>query len=163
MSRQKLENTIYLFEHIDQQLADRFWSKVDMSGNCWLWMGGKTSRGYGNFSVGPAESRKLFMTHRVALALSGETDIAGMEVCHHCDNPSCVRPEHLFIGTKSDNMRDMRNKGRGNTRWDTCKQGHSLTDEANIYSYPDGRRICKTCNRDRYRASKAGAEGSDVA
>ena len=149
----------YLMEHINQKLADRFWSKVDTSGDCWLWTASKAVNGYGTFSVGPAGTRQLFMAHRVALAFSGTLDIAGMEVCHHCDTPACVRPEHLFIGTKSDSMQDMRSKGRGKGLQSTCKRGHSLSDQANTYVY-GSQRVCIACQRYRYRASRG--EGGDA-
>ena len=92
-------------------LADRFWSKVDKTADCWLWTAGTNGR-YGQFFV----SKKLrhFYAHRMAFMLAnGITDLPGHDlVCHHCDNPLCVRPDHLFLGDQSDNILDAVKKGR---------------------------------------------------
>lgn len=87
----------------------RFWSRVDRSGECWLWTGctGKTSP-YGVVRWGSIQT----CAHRVAFILSGGTFDAGPFVLHTCDNPLCCRPNHLFSGTQLDNTRDCQNKGR---------------------------------------------------
>lgn len=86
----------------------RFWSKVieDESG-CWLWQGGR-AHGYGTFGI----SGKTVRAHRIAYLWAHGTIPDGLEICHHCDVRNCVRPDHLFAGTRSDNMWDMSNKGR---------------------------------------------------
>lgn len=86
----------------------RFESKVDRSGDCHLWMGSKNPEGYGNFHA----NGKLDKAHRYAYRLAnGDFDTA-LYVCHTCDNPSCVNPDHLFLGTQTKNMHDMMSKGR---------------------------------------------------
>lgn len=102
-------------------LAERFWPKVDKNGPvaphrpelgpCWMWTGGTDKKGYGRISIGRRSSGGMVVAHRVAFLLEHGR---WPEPCalHHCDNPSCVRPEHLFEGTKSDNMRDCARKGR---------------------------------------------------
>jgi hypothetical protein len=88
---------------------DRFWSKVDKSGECWLWTKAHMKNGYGEtFANG-----HVLYTHRVAYELTYGSVPDGLFVCHRCDNPGCVRPDHLFAGTHTDNMRDMIAKGRG--------------------------------------------------
>jgi hypothetical protein len=85
-------------------LIERFWSKVDKTENCWEWTGALTPNGYGRLAHEGA--------HRVAYRLTyGDFD-QGLFVCHRCDNPKCVRPDHLFLGTQFDNMRDCSTKGR---------------------------------------------------
>ena len=95
---------------LTEKQRERFMSKVTIEENCWVWGGSKNSSGYGYFSV----NNKTFSSHRVSyFTFRGEIG-KGLYVCHMCDNPSCVRPSHLFIGTASANMRDMFNKGRCN-------------------------------------------------
>ena len=90
-------------------LEERFWAKVEKSDGCWLWVGGKTSAGYGAMAAGP-EGVKL--AHVVSWELHNGPVPDGTEVCHDCDTPPCVRPDHLFLGTHIDNMRDMVSKDR---------------------------------------------------
>lgn len=93
----------------DEKFVDRFWSKVDRTGDCWLWTAHIKPQGYGQFTV----ARGVFFgAHQVAYALTGGPIPAGMSVCHRCDNPPCVNPEHLFLGSQSDNAFDMLRKGR---------------------------------------------------
>lgn len=91
-------------------IEHRFWSKVDKSHDCWEWTAHRTHDGYGRFTLRHGVPR---MAHRVAYELTHGTIPDGLLVCHRCDNPACVRPAHLFLGTNNDNMRDMVAKGRG--------------------------------------------------
>lgn len=97
-------------------IAARFWAKVKKGSGCWEWQAAVARYGYGKFlwrkSAGVAE----FLTaHRAAWRLEHGEIPLGMFVCHHCDNPPCVRPEHLFLGTRTDNTNDMVRKGRAAT------------------------------------------------
>jgi HNH endonuclease len=87
---------------------DDFWSRVQKGENCWVWLGGKSVGGYGKASW---ENRTV-AAHRLAWELTFGAIPKGLLVCHHCDNPPCVRPDHLFLGTPLANTRDMWNKGR---------------------------------------------------
>lgn len=82
----------------------------DPSSGCWLWTGAMHSNGYGLMSTGSRNS--LVRAHRLALELAGVAVPAGMDVCHRCDTPPCVNPSHLFVGSRLDNMRDAKRKGR---------------------------------------------------
>lgn len=88
----------------------RFWKRVDRRSDdeCWPWTGSAMVKGYGVLSV---EGRQIG-THRISWELYNGPIPSGMLVCHHCDNPPCVNPAHLFLGTYSDNAKDKSVKGR---------------------------------------------------
>lgn len=88
----------------------RFWAKVARAGpdECWLWTAGKSDSGYGVFGVGKATDK----ASRISWRLERGPIPEGMHVLHRCDNPPCVNPAHLFLGTNDDNVRDMLEKGR---------------------------------------------------
>ena len=89
-------------------LADRFWSKVDKSADCWVWTAHRDHNGYGRFQIDDYPR----IAHRIAWELSYGLIPNGLWVLHRCDNPPCVRPEHLFLGTAADNYLDARSKNR---------------------------------------------------
>jgi len=93
----------------DDEFYSRFFSQVSKSdGGCWLWTGCKSNRGYGLLT----RRRKVFRSHRISYELTYGKIPSGLYVLHTCDVPSCVNPDHLFLGTQKDNMRDMALKGR---------------------------------------------------
>lgn len=89
--------------------ATPFWDRVDTSGSCWVWTGACNRKGYGEYHF----NGKARRAHRVSWELTYGPIPEGLIVCHRCDNPSCVRPDHLFLGTHSDNAIDRERKGRG--------------------------------------------------
>jgi len=89
----------------------RFWKKVKKArGGCWLWVGGRTLRGYGIFGVA---TQFVMLAHRAAWELSRSFLRPGEQVHHSCDEPRCVNPDHLWTGSQKDNLADMKSKGRG--------------------------------------------------
>lgn len=162
--------------------AERFWAKVEKGDGCWLWTASVNRRGYGKFKL---RSYVQVSAPRVAWMLTNGEVPDGMFVCHTCDNPLCVNPSHLWIGTCADNNRDMMEKGRHpsslrhplhvpggprvrrsldrptkepRTPKTHCVAGHEYT-LANTYNgiHRDGRRyrLCRECHRLREKARYA--------
>lgn len=92
-----------------REVVERFWAKVEKTGTCWLWSGRKTQGGYGQFGINGVP----VYAHRFSWELHNSNKIQkGKHVCHSCDNPPCVRPDHIWLGTPLQNMRDCIRKGR---------------------------------------------------
>jgi hypothetical protein len=97
-----------------QDIVNRFWKKVnipkDYINECWEWQSGKDKDGYGRFHIGTGKSP--YRSHRFSYEYYFGIIPDKMLVCHTCDNPSCVNPNHFFIGNNTDNLQDMSKKGR---------------------------------------------------
>ena len=121
-----------------KETRERFWSKVSVGRrcDCWIWMGAKHPTGYGNFGIGGNTHK----AHRVAWELAVGSAPAGMCVLHLCDNPSCVNPAHLFLGTHADNMRDMAAKGRASRGKDHGERKATRELALNIRAQYSGKR-----------------------
>lgn len=91
-------------------LEERFWKKVTVGAGCWTWTAHRDRDGYGQMNLD--STGKKVSAHRAAWQIANGPVPDGMFVCHSCDNPSCVRPSHLFLGLPVDNTRDMIAKGR---------------------------------------------------
>lgn len=143
------------FELVEEYTA-AFWGRVDTSGDCWEWTGSK-AHGYGRLKVG--KKGRSLLAHRYSWHLHTGDDPGPLFVCHTCDNPSCVNPDHLFLGTQGDNIRDAQKKGRLSARgkgWRReithCPAGHAYTPENTRHTtQARGRamRICRQCHRQR--------------
>jgi hypothetical protein len=139
----------------------RFWAKVAKGDGCWEWTGCRHHQWrYGHFR----KEGKNVQAHRFSWELAhGRPVPDGMMVCHSCDNPPCVNPAHLFLGTAKDNVRDMLSKGRGrsgarNAAKTHCPKGHEYTPEnTRIFINKRGwkMRFCIECDKAFCRAAYA--------
>jgi len=147
MSTTKQKQLIIMPKHLS--VKERFFEKVNKTNSCWLWTGALTSRGYGSFGV----EGKVTSAHRYSYQIHIGKIPKGLIICHSCDVPACVNPEHLWAGTTSDNMKDMvaKNRNGNSSRMHThCRRGHDF----NIYGFKtytkkNGKveRYCRECKR----------------
>jgi len=112
-----IEWTYYRTEFLASQglsptFVRRFWEKVIITEGCWLWTASRHDFGYGQMGTHGHASVPIH-AHVASWILHFGPVPEGLCVCHTCDNPPCVRPHHFFLGTKADNLSDMRRKGRG--------------------------------------------------
>jgi hypothetical protein len=130
-------------------VVERFWSKVVKSDGCWEWTA-CTNTGYGIFALRRNGKRQI-LAHRFSYELANGPISDGLYICHRCDNPLCIRPDHLFAGTQADNMRDQSEKRMHyNQRKSHCMHGHALEGD-NLIQRKNGSRHCRTCNRKAWR------------
>lgn len=91
-----------------------------VEGGCWIWTGARKSKGYGSMRIGPKSRSRTVAVHRLMWAETHGPIPVGFCVLHHCDNPPCINPDHLWLGTNSDNILDKMRKGRtpnGELHW----------------------------------------------
>ena len=122
-------------------LRERFWSKVDKSGDCWLWTATRSKGGYGHFYV---SSGKMVPAHRWAYEQEYGPIPEGLQIDHLCRTPSCVRAGHLDVVTTRENTRRGIGPSAINARKTHCPKGHEYTpDNTRVYRR---KRHCRQCN-----------------
>lgn len=146
----KYSDKLVMSDKDETRFASKFNLPEDVNG-CWEWKASKNRKGYGQIKIG----MKLQIATRVMYKhVVGDIPSSDMFVCHHCDNPSCVNPKHLFLGTNTDNRIDMEIKGRpcnGSVEKTHCPQGHEYS-ASNTYRKPNGWRVCRKCQHERGKA-----------
>ena len=126
--------------------SERFWCKVEKTDSCWNWKASLKS-GYGGFQY----NGHFVRAHRASWHMHNGPIPEGIFICHKCDNPLCVNPEHLFLGTHRDNVLDAVSKGRFKKKLPaTCDKGHEYVD-GSYFKDKEGRRVCRECKRQRNR------------
>ena len=126
---------------------------------CWIWMSKPEGFGYGQIYINYNGKNTKYRTHRLSYEIFTHQIPVGMHVLHECDEPSCVNPHHLFLGTQGDNNRDMHKKGRfvsGSKKRTHCPKGHEYSQN-NTYITKEGHRNCRMCGRisqEKYRWRK---------
>lgn len=125
---------------------EKFWSRVDMRApdECWEWTRGKLKFGYGHFTL--IGSMRALKTNRVALFLATGTDPFPLQALHHCDNPPCCNPSHLYRGTSTENNRDTVRRGRARRDPRNRSFGYAFAACVRRWLAPSGYGYCSTCH-----------------
>lgn len=129
-------------------MAERFWTKVLVTEDCWIWTAARLATGYGLWHPPKASGRKMGVAHRFAFEAMVGPIPEGLQLDHLCRTPGCVKPTHLEPVTHQENQ--LRRRGVK----DECRQGHDL-NAANKYIRADGSYQCRACNREYVRAKRA--------
>ena len=139
---------------------------------CWQWQGSMQKSGKNGQALYPSifikvGKKKSWRGNRLSYTVFKGEIPTGMSVCHHCDNTKCVNPNHLFLGTHSQNMQDKLSKNRDHNKKKThCLSGHPFEGD-NLITRKDGARSCRVCMRaywkkhDQKRRPKGGKDGKN--
>lgn len=133
----------------ERKPEDRFWSLVDKSEGCWLWLGSTANNGYGAFGL---RRDQMVAAHRYAYSLLRGPIPLGMVIDHLCRNPSCVNPEHLEVVTNKENILRGIGPSAENAKKQVCKHGHPFTSGNTYVHVHRGKRkrLCRICRREAY-------------
>lgn len=130
--------------HLQEKIKNRFYKKFIYLNGCWEWTDYISNDGYGQIRI----NQKMLRAHRISFILHGGRIPKNKWVLHHCDNRKCVNPDHLYVGNREDNIRDMLvRKRHGSSNKTKCKKGHKY-DLLNTRIYRN-RRYCRLCDKIR--------------
>jgi hypothetical protein len=135
-------------------MAARFWPRVNKTSECWLWLGSRDRHGYGFFNRKTAKGWHATGAHRMAWELANGPIPRGLQVCHRCDNPPCVRPDHLFLETSRGNSADRHQKGR-----DAKGHTHGSRTQPDLVARGDSHYMARLTSADVLRIRAAHASG----
>ncbi len=138
-------------------IEQRFWIKVKKTETCWEWQSILNKYGYGVFCKGPHGPGSRYMAHRIAYELTYGAFDKALFVCHKCDNRRCVRPDHLFLGTQKDNMRDCCRKNR-HGKEKMAKPFRVIAPDGSIIEGLNIRKFCRenSINYGNFQSMRAG-------
>jgi hypothetical protein len=128
---------------LDEELRTLLEDRIFRTGDCWLWIGSVSDRGYGNVTY----KGKSYKAHRLAYHFYKEDLIPGLEIDHLCKVKNCVNPDHLEQVTKQENMRRSDCVSAVNRRKTRCKRGHDFNSD-NTYTHKSGKRSCRLCRNE---------------
>jgi hypothetical protein len=131
--------------HVTDSIEDRFWSKVDKSQDCWVWLGATTRKvsGYGRFRF----QQTMFVAHRLAYEFRYGQIQDGMVIDHLCKNTLCVNPDHMEVVDQKENVYRGDAPTAINARKTHCDRGHELIGDNVWYHKDTGYRLCKVCRK----------------
>lgn len=134
-------------------VEQRFWPKVEKTDSCWIWKAARRPDNYGQFKF----RGQMMNANRVSWILHNGEIPDGLLVCHRCDNPPCINPDHLFLGSHQDNRTDAVKKGRiwvghHRSRSTHCDKGHLFTTETTLVRKDGYHRRCRICWKLRHNA-----------
>jgi HNH endonuclease/Helix-turn-helix domain len=141
-------------EFYAKRFERRFWKQIKKTDTCWIWKGPKNSCGYGTMA---RRGYGIVRAHRVSWEFHFGIPPKNMCVCHKCDNPPCVRPEHLWLGTREENMMDAHKKGR------LRKGEESGTSKLKNFQIEEIRKLRKEGFTQSEIGEKMGVKGSTIA
>jgi len=151
-----------------EDIKSRLLGKIEINNECWEWQGATNNHGYGTMKItnlqGSDEGRKTCYVHRMSYLCHNNEFPSDQLVCHTCDNPICINPDHLFLGSNQDNMNDMKSKNRQGTN-NTIHYGNNhagkkvIADGIEYKSFSEaGRALGVSCTMIRKRV-KNGVKG----
>jgi len=127
-----------------EKLPERIRKKFIVKNECWVWTGHRNRQQYGAVYWNKTSCR----AHRVVYEILVGKIPPGKLICHKCDNPPCVNPDHLFVGTQVENIQDSLKKGRHANKIKThCRRGHEYNEENTKIKPANGHRVCIECRK----------------